>query len=408
MVQPIMIFFLTASRACGHNGPDTPMKGLVTTHFEWGCSVRRAFICSLAAVALAVLSPPAAAQEFRSTLSGVVTDSQGSVVPGATVQVSNVDTAAVFTTVTGDAGQFTLPLLPPGRYNVTSQVSGFKRFSRENVVVTANQRISIEIALQVGDVSETVTVSAGAPLLATGTAAVGQSISTEYFAELPMAGRAPMVLARLSFGVVDLSSPAYNTRPFDTSGTATYAMGGGRSSTNELLLDGMPNMANYRHVAYNPPIDSVQEVKIEVFQADAAYGNTAGGTINIITKSGANQFHGTLGLFNQTSALAANLFFTNMAGIKKGENRYYQWGGTAGGPVIIPRVINGTNKLFWFFAYDGISSFRPVPGGTTFTVPTPAMRNGDFSGLLAFGSSSGNAERRFFGAARFRFLLPIV
>jgi Carboxypeptidase regulatory-like domain len=349
--------------------------------------MQRLLSWTMIALALGLWTSRAPAQEFRSTLNGVVTDSQGSVVPLATVQAANVDTGTNFTTVSGDAGQFTLPLLPPGRYTVTTRVAGFKRFSQENVVVTANQRISLNIILEIGDVTETVVVSAGAPLLATGTASMGQSIVADFIGDLPMAGRAPMVMARLAFGVTDQSSPAYNTRPFDTSGTSTYAMGGGRSSTNELLMDGTPNMSNYRCVAYNAPIDAVEEVKIEVFQADAAYGNTAGGTINIISKTGTNRFHGTLAEYNQTSALAANLFFTNAAGIKKGVARYNQWGGSIGGPLIIPKVYNGSNKLFWFFAYDGVTDLRPVPGSTTFTVPTAAMRTGDFSGLLAFGSA---------------------
>jgi hypothetical protein len=341
----------------------------------------------LIGLAIALAAGSSSAQEFRSTISGTVRDTQGLAIPAATVRAVNVDTDATSPAVTGDAGQFTLPSLTPGRYTLTCEVPGFKRYSREAVTLTANARVSVDIVLELGDVTQSVTISAGAPLLETGTASVGQSIVAQHLSDLPMSGRAPMVLTRLAIGVTTQTRPTYNTRPFDTGGTSGMAIGGGRSMTNEILMDGMPNMSRYRCIAYNPPLDSVQEVKIEVFQSDAAYGNTGSGTINMVIKSGTNQFHGALGLFNQTSAFASNLFYTRAAGIKKGENTYWQWGGNAGGPVVIPKVINGKDKLFWFFAYDGIYNFRPVPGGTTFTVPTEAMRKGDFSALLPFGSA---------------------
>ena len=340
------------------------------------------------ALAPALWVSRASAQEFRSTLSGVVRDSGGRVIPKAPIQAVNVDTGANVSTVTGDTGEFTLPFLPPGRYTVSCEVSGFKKFSQKDVAITADQRVSLDIVLQVGSITETVTVSAGAKMLATGTASVGQSVVSEHLADMPMAGRAPMVMTRLAMGVADQANPAYNPRPFDTSGTSTYSIGGGRSTTNELLLDGLPNMANYRVVAYNPPIDAAEEVRVEVFESDAAYGDTGGGTINIITKSGTNLFHGTIGEFNQTGSLSANQFFLNAAGIKRPVSRYNQWGGSASGPVWIPKVFDGKNKLFWFFDYDAISDFRPsATVSTTLTVPTPAMRNGDFSGLLPYGTA---------------------
>ncbi|MEK7408544.1 MAG: carboxypeptidase regulatory-like domain-containing protein [Acidobacteriota bacterium] len=323
-------------------------------------------------------------QQFRSTLNGQVVDPQGAVVPGVQIVATRVVTGAKFTTVSGDAGQYTAPFLPPGTYTITAEVAGFKRYVREGVQVSTNQRVALDISLEVGGVAEAVTVSSDAPMLVTATASVGQVITTRQLDTMPLSGRAPMSMARLSYGVADMTNPQKNNRPFDNSGTSSYSMGGGQNRSNELLLDGAPNLGTDRVVAYNPPLDAVQEVKVEFFQADAAYGNTAGGTVNVVTKGGTNQFHGTAGEFNQVSKLAATPFFTNMAGQKKPVTRYNQWGVTAGAPVIIPRVFNGTNKAFWHFGYDAIKQGLPAP--FTVTVPAAAMRTGNFSELLPLGS----------------------
>jgi outer membrane receptor for Fe3+-dicitrate len=127
------------------------------------------------------------------------------------------------------------------------------------------------------------------------------------------------------------------------------SIGGAPSQSNEVLLNGVPDMTAQRKVSYSPPLDAVSEVKVEAFQADASFGDTAGGTINVTTKSGTNEFHGTLYEFNQTSALAATPFFTKLAGLKNSVTRYNQYGGTIGGPVWIPKVYNGKNQVFFFF-----------------------------------------------------------
>lgn len=157
-------------------------------------------------------------------------------------------------------------------------------------------------------------------------------------------------------------------------------MGGAPAKNNELLLDGSPNFSVESGLAYSPPVDAVEEVKVELFQADAAYGHTAGGTVNVVTKGGTNAHHGTAYEFNQVSALGATPFFTNKSGNKKSVSNYNQWGITSGGPVHIPKVIDGRNKLFYFFAYEGIKQNLPQSSYTT--VPTDAMRRGDMSALL--------------------------
>ncbi|MBO0797258.1 MAG: TonB-dependent receptor, partial [Blastocatellia bacterium] len=175
-------------------------------------------------------------------------------------------------------------------------------------------------------------------------------------------------------------------RPFDNSGGGDISLGGGNASSNEILLNGIPNMEDSSRTAgFSPLIDAVDEIRVDQFESNAAYGDTSGGTVNITTKSGTNQFHGTLSEFNETSALAAGLWFNNANGIKNPVTRQNQYGGTIGGPIIIPKVFNGHNKLFFFYAYEGFKDSTPT--SVFATVPTVAERGGDLSALLALGKN---------------------
>ena len=199
-----------------------------------------------------------------------------------------------------------------------------------------------------------------------------------------MNGRTPLTLAQLSFGVTPSSDPRF-TRPFDNGGPAGFSMGGGQSQSNELLLDGTPDMTKNRRVAYNPPVDAVSEIKVEAFQPDAAYGNTGGGTVNVVMRGGTNDFHGSAYEFNQVSRLKAVPIFTKRAGQQKPVTRFNQYGMSAGGPLVIPKVFNGHNKVFWFFSFEGIKQSEPEP--TFSTVLTQEQRNGDLSALLRINNS---------------------
>jgi hypothetical protein len=339
----------------------------------------------LAAVCvLGLLSASVSAQEFRGTLSGRVTDPSGSVIPNVKVTAINNDTGARFETTTTDTGEYTLPFLIPGPYRLTVDAEGFKTYVQERVQVGTNQRVSQDIALQIGASTESVTVTADAALVSATTASVGQVITTHQIENLPMNGRTPLSLAQLSFGVTPNSDPRF-TRPFDNSGPSGFSMGGGQSQSNELLLDGTPDMTRNRRVAYNPPVDAVSEIKVEAFQPDAAYGNTGGGTVNVVMRGGTNEFHGSVYEFNQVSALKATPWFTRIAGQRKSVTRFNQYGVSAGGPVWIPKIVNGRNRLFWFYSFEGIRQSEPEPLFST--VPTAEQRRGDFSALLRLGPS---------------------
>ena len=324
------------------------------------------------------------AQEFRGTISGRVLDAQDAVVPNARIVAVHVETGARYQTVTTAEGQYALPYLAPGQYNVSAQADGFKRHLNERVQVSTNERVALEIKLELGQLAETVTVTETAGLLQAATASIGQVINTQQIENMPLNGRSPLVLAQLAYGVVPNIDPK-QSRPYDDSRQSNFTMGGAPSGKNEMLLDGAPDTGEAGRIAFSPPVDSVVEVKVESFQSDAAYGHTGGGTINMVTKSGTNAFHGVASDYNQVSRLAATPFFTNRAGQPKPVTRYNQWGTGVGGPVILPKLLNGRNRLFFYFAYEGIRTGLPLP--TTLTVPTAAGKTGDLSGLLAAGAN---------------------
>lgn len=303
--------------------------------------------------------------------------------PSAHVTATQEETGAKSATVAATDGHYTLPLLRPGTYTVAAEAPAFKKYEQRNFIVGTNERLQLDLKLELGGTTDTVTVTGEAPLLDTATASTGQVITTRQIEDMPMNGRTSLVLAQLAYGVSPNSNPLFN-RPFDNAGPSGFSIGGAPSQSNELLLDGSPDTTNDKRVAYNPPVDAVQELKVEVFNTDAAYGHSGGGTVNTVLKSGTNTLHGTLYEFNQTSALDANPWSLNAAGQKQPSNRYNQYGANAGAPLSVPKVFNGKNKVFWFFAYEGIKDSFPEP--TVTTVPTAAERAGDFSALLPLGS----------------------
>src|SRR5438874_2107632 len=325
------------------------------------------------------------AQEFRGSLTGRITDPSGLGVPNAKIVAVKTDTNTRSETVSGTDGNYTLPFLAPGPYEVSTEVAGFKKYTQSGIDLGTNQRLSVNIPLQIGSASDSVTVNSDAPLLNSVTASAGQVITTHEVENLPMNGNTPLALARNALGVIPKQKHLLNqVKPYDTASAVDISLGGANAGSNEYLLDGVPNMSTAtRQGAFSPSMEAVSEVKVELFQADASYGDTLGGTVNITTKSGTNEFHGSRYEFNQVSVLAANQFFLNAAGLKPTVTRSNQYGGTIGGPVRVPKLFNGKDKLFFFLAYEGFKDSSP--GVSTTAVPTEAERTGDFSALLALG-----------------------
>jgi hypothetical protein len=338
----------------------------------------------------------ARAQEFRGTISGSVVDQSGAFVPDADVTIQESHTGTINKTATGKSGQYVVPFLSPGTYSITVTKAGFEAFTRNGIELQAQEHPIINLTLTVGNTTQTVTVTADEPLVDQANASVGQIISTESVDALPLNGRTPVVLATLSVGVVTTSAPGI-THPFDNNAANSWSVGGTPKQVSEVLLDGSPDLTLLGAQAYSPTQDSVREVSVRPFDTDASFGHTIGGVINQITKSGTNAFHGTMYEFNQIPNLDANLYFNSAprnSGVTKPTPVFHfnQYGLTFGGPVLIPKVINGKNKLFFFFAWEGLRD--KTPASQLVTVPTDDEKNGDFHALLA--TAAGGAANQLY------------
>jgi hypothetical protein len=341
---------------------------------------------SLVAVLFLLLVPAAIfCQEFRGTLSGSVTDPTGAVIAGAKVTITETQTGTKIDTVSDNAGQYTAPFLLPGDYQISVKLQGFKEFLRKGVHLGAGDHIGVDAKLEVGDASQSVEVTAEVPMVNAESASVGQAVTTKEVEELPLNGRTPMVLASLSLGVLSTGQPSL-IHPFDSGAGNAWNVGGTPAQTSEVMVDGVPNATWDGRLAYSLPQDAVQEVRVKAFDSDASFGHTGGGTINQVMKTGTNTLHGTLWEYNQPNTLTANDFFNNAKNVARPLSHLNQYGLTAGGPIWIPKVINGKNKLFWFFAWEGMKDGQPAPA--LLTVPTDLEKQGNFSQVLAADGAS--------------------
>ncbi len=353
---------------------------------------RRLFASALTAFVLVLLSLGGAnAQEFRGTISGSLTDSTGATVAGAQVTIREVNTGAINKTTSDAQGQYVVPFLPPGTYEITVEMTGFKKAVRSSVTLQSGEHPVLDLALQLGGSQEVVNVSADAPLVDTANSSVGQVITTRQVQDFPINGRTPLTLTQLAVGVIATSYPS-QVHPFDNNGASSWSIGGTPQQTSEILLDGSPDTIWSGAIAYSPPQEAVQEVSVRAFDTDAGFGHTIGGVMNQITKSGTNQFHGSLYEFAVLSNLGANSYFNkhvaNPANTKPRPTQHFnQFGGTFGGPVWIPKLFNGRDKLFFFVAAEGLPD--STPSSVLMTVPTAAERRGDFSALLPLGCPKG-------------------
>ncbi len=339
-------------------------------------------------LALMLISATGLAQETRSTLTGHVTDPTGAVIPHAAIVVTNMDTGVKTNIQSNGAGDYNVPFLQPGRYQVSATLTGFKAYVHSGLTLQTEQTVTENIVLQLGSTEQTITVSGDSPLVDTATASTGQTLTAEEVEDLPSNGRSPLGFAHLEYGAVSKGKHAQSlTTPFGNSTADDFSLGGGASSSNELLLNGVPNMQDSSRLAgFSPQLDSVDAVHVDEFAANAAMGDTSGGTVNITTKSGTNQFHGSLSeYYSGSRPLTAKPYFT-AAGVQAPSTHNNQYGGTIGGPIAIPHVYNGRDKLFFFYAYEGYNGSQPA---TTITsVPTAAERTGDFSALLGVSSQN--------------------
>jgi hypothetical protein len=317
-------------------------------------------------------------QSFTASIRGVVEDTSGAVISGVRLSCTNTDTNASWSNVSNESGNYLLTPLPPGPYRLTAEQQGFKKFVREGIVLQVQQSPVIDIQLEVGQLTDAIEVSADAPLLEQSTSSVGQVIDNKKIVELPLNGRNPFSLAALAPGVQPQGG-FFTARVFqEPTLQANFTVNGSASLTNEILLDGTSNIvAGHGQLALTPSVDSIQEFKVMTSTFSAEFGRTGGGVVNIVTKSGSNDLHGTVYEFLRNKVLDANNFFNNLNGIPRQPFVFNQYGTVIGGPVVLPKIYNGKNRTFFFFGYEGVKVRRAV--NFVGTVPTELQKRGDFS-----------------------------
>lgn len=347
------------------------------------------------AIAMALSALFCYGQESRGTILGRVLDSSGAVVPGANVHAKNVATNTVVSSVANEAGNYEMPYLVPGTYQVTAELSGFKTAVRDGIQIRINDRLVLDFTLEVGNVTESVVVRGETPLLESARASMGSIVDQHRVTELPVKGGNPLYLIRSAPGVGP-TSRGNGQNPFDRGVSNITNVNGTKGASNEVRLDGVTNQSG-TYVSYSPQADLVQEYKIHTAGYDAALGHAAGAIFDISIKSGTNTPHGTAYYFD--SRIQANLWFANKwlydpktgpitdeKRAKANPGRMNQrLGFTFTGPVYLPRLYDGRNKTFFSYGWEP-RVYESIPGTFTGTVPTEAERQGDFSGLLKLGS----------------------
>ena len=365
---------------------------------------RRTSVTLLQSLTLVMLSCSLAfGQSFTASVRGTAKDPSGASVPRASVSITDADRGTSQTTLADEEGRFTITALPPGQYVLTVEAAGFKKFSSGRFTLTVQQQATVEARLEVGELSETVEVTGSAALVNTTIANLGQVIDNETIVSLPNLGRNPMAFTYLTPGVVGSGG-----RPGDSN--TNFVANGSRNSTSDVLLDGVTVVtveqnSGVTDLKYSPAVDAVQEFKVQTNFFSAEFGQTGGAVVNMVIKSGTNNFDGTAYYFLRNSALNANDWFTNRAGREKPYYRRDQVGGVFGGPLI-------RNKTFFFVTYEYTESKNPL--SSTRTVPTLLQRQGDFSETRnaagqvmtiynpfdTFVNAQGNLERRPFPGNR--------
>lgn len=342
----------------------------------------------LAAFPVLLLPVSLRAQIDTGSITGIVRDNSGAVIPGAKITLTNDATSVRIATASTPTGNYDFSGLVPGIYTIEVEAAGFENYVVHGAVVHVQQVLTIDLPLSPGSVKQQVTVTAAVPLLQAQNAAVGQTITNETVNDLPLATRDWGSLAQLSAGVA--AAPAGGvTADSGSSESAYFAVNGTSVWQNDFRLDGINDNiefygGNYTltNAAIVPPPDAVQEFTLQSGDFNAEFGHSTGGVINASIKSGTNQMHGDLWEYVRNNDLNANYFFNTTNGVAKPIPSYHQnlFGVTAGGPVLIPHVYDGRDKTFWFFDYQGGRFVLPEPAGGE-TVPTTGMVNSGFSNL---------------------------
>ena len=307
-------------------------------------------------------------QLATASLSGVVADSSGAPIPGVELKATHIETNRDFRVSTGESGGYTLLTLPTGRYKITVALKGFKTLERE-AELTVNQAANLNLTMQVGNVSEVVNVTTEAPLINATNSTVGTLIDSRQVLDLPLNGR--------NFTQLILLTPGAAPVDVAQGGSSGPAVQGQRNRSNLYLADGALNSNLDRsQISVSPPLDSIQEFRVESVNNDAEFGGASGAYVNLSTKAGGNRFHGTGYDFLRNDVLNARNTF--QPAVPKFRNNIY--GFSLGGPIRVPKVYNGKNHTWFFLSYEGVKNRASASSITR--VATDAERQGDFSGVI--------------------------
>jgi len=337
--------------------------------------LRALFALTLLVACLAASSMPLQAQTFYGSVVGNVADSNGAVVPNARILLINLGTSERRTLETDADGNFKFVNLVPGNYRVELEKAGFKRLTREPVVVEVQSAVRLDLTLQIGDVTQVVEVTAQTPLIQPETTSLGQIVDSRKVQEMPLNGRNVLNLVSLVPGVVPQGQSMQNPTGTNIFAWGNYQIGGGAANQSATFIDGASVNVSYVNLtSLVPTQDAIQEFRVQTNNLSSEFGRFTGGVINLTSKSGTNLYHGSAYEFLRNKVLNANTFFNNRSHIGRPAFTQNQFGGNVGGPVF-------KEKLFFFSSYEG---FRQRQGQSfLFSVPTEAMRNGDFSALTA-------------------------
>ena len=356
---------------------------------------------SLVLLAFSLLLPGLIrAQVTSGTILGTITDSSNSSVPNARIHITNIGTNISNDIRSNQDGNFELPYLIAGQYEITVEADGFKSFKKTNITLSTDEKYRVDVKLEVGQASQTVTVAAGAEVLQTDSSQLSQDVDRRTIESLPNINDNPLIFAMTMAGVVTtgafLDPNNVNTGDNSRQYFSGFTVNGSRPISSNIQLDGAFNTNGYvNEIAVIPARDAIGEVKVITNAYSAEYGRAGGGVINFTTRSGDNVVHGSLFENLRNSDLNANSFGNNTFGSDSHGNPLRprppfstnSFGGTLGGPVMIPKVYDGHNKTFFFFSYQGLR--RSQGSSTYYTVPTALERVGDFSKTLAAVNING-------------------
>lgn len=327
------------------------------------------------AFAVSLVALGAHGQSYQGGVRGLVSDTQGAVIPNAQVVLTNEATKISRTSLTNADGQYVFTAVEPAIYTISVVAAGFTRMDRHPVTVGAQQFLTVDFQLQPGSISQSVDVTAAPPLIDVATASNGQVIDSRKLENLPPVARNPYLFEKLENNVAATSAINGNSKFDDQNGISQVSIAGGPPASNNYLVDGVPITDLNNRSVIIPSLEAINEINVQSNTYDAEIGRTGGGTFNTVLKSGTNTLHGALyGQTRQTDWAAKPYFFT--AGSPYNVD-YYNYAGALGGPIVIPHVYNGKNKTFFHISEEGFRQLNVTTA--TFYVPTALERTGDFS-----------------------------